>query len=107
MADAEQVSPATLLNQLASLDPQERRDLASIARGLSETFAEVPDGKTTSHVLGVLANLLDLSSTQFPCLCSSQHFWGGLDSRQLHQGTTGQNHKFWPVFFFINISRFA
>jgi len=26
---------------------------------VSETFAEVPDGKTASHVLGVLAHLLE------------------------------------------------
>ena len=51
----------TLLDQLASLDPQERREVATIVRGLSETLAEVPDGKTTSHVLGVLARLLDPS----------------------------------------------
>ena len=59
MADTQEVSPATLLDQLASLDPQERREVATIVLGLSETFAEVPDGKTTSHVLGVLAHLLD------------------------------------------------
>ena len=28
-------------------------------RKVSETFADVPDGKTASHTLGVLANLLD------------------------------------------------
>ena len=61
MADTEEVSPATLLDQLAGLDPQERREVAAIVRGLSETFAEVSDGKTTSHVLGVLARLLDPS----------------------------------------------
>jgi len=60
MADRE-VSPATLLDKLASLDPQERREVATIVRGLSETLAEVPDGKTTAHVLGVLAHLLDPS----------------------------------------------
>ena len=43
----------------ASLDPQERREVATIIRGLSETLAEVPDGKTTSRVLGVLAHILD------------------------------------------------
>ena len=53
--------PATLLDRLANLDPQERREVATIVRGLSETVAEVPDGKTTSHVLGVLAHLLDPS----------------------------------------------
>ena len=59
MADTEEVSPATLLDQLAGLDPQERREVATIVRRLSETFAEVPDGKTASYVLGVLAHLVD------------------------------------------------
>ena len=40
MADWEQVSPANLLDQLADLDPQERREVATIVRGLSQTFAE-------------------------------------------------------------------
>jgi len=61
VADTEEVSPATLLDQLASLDPPERREVATIVRRLSETLAEVPDGKTTSHMLGVLAHLLDPS----------------------------------------------
>ena len=59
MADMEEASPATLLDQLASLDPQERREVATIVLGLSETFAEVPDGKAASYVLGLLARLLD------------------------------------------------
>jgi hypothetical protein len=59
MADSAQMSPANLLDQLADLDPEERREVATIVRGLSETFAEVSDGKTASHVLGVLAHLLD------------------------------------------------
>jgi hypothetical protein len=61
MIDMAEVSPANLLDQLADLDPQQRREVATIVRGLSETLAEVPDGKTTSHVLGVLAHLLDPS----------------------------------------------
>ncbi len=61
MADPEQVSAATLLDQLAMLDPRERREVATIVRGLCETLAAVPDAKTTSHVLGVLAHLLDPS----------------------------------------------
>jgi hypothetical protein len=61
MADSEAGSPTNLLDQLADLDPQERREVATIVRGLSETLAEVSDGKTTSHVLGVLAHLLDPS----------------------------------------------
>ena len=60
MADTDK-TPAPLLDELASLDPQERRQLAATLRRLSETLAEVPDGKTTSHVLGVLAHLLDPS----------------------------------------------
>ncbi len=58
MPDTEK-SPAMLLDELASLHPQARRKLATILRQVSETFAEVPDGKTTSHTLGVLAHLLD------------------------------------------------
>jgi len=50
---------AVLLDELAALDPAQRRQVAEELRQLSETFAEVSDGKTTSHVLGVLAHLLD------------------------------------------------
>jgi hypothetical protein len=60
MADTDKTA-ATLLDELAALDPQERREVATIVRRLSENLAEVPDGKTTSHVLGVLAHLLDPS----------------------------------------------
>ena len=59
MSDTEQASPATLLDELASLDPQERREVATIVRGLSETLAEAPDGKTASYVLGLFAHMLD------------------------------------------------
>jgi len=59
VADSPGTAAATLLDQLAMLDPKERQQVATIVRGLSETFAHVPDGKTTSHVLGALANLLD------------------------------------------------
>ncbi len=59
MIGMEEASPANLLDQLADLDPQERLQLAATLRRLSETFAEVSDGKTASHVLGVLAHLLD------------------------------------------------
>jgi hypothetical protein len=61
MVDTQGRLPSPLLDQLANLDPQERREVATIVRGLSETLAEVPDGKTTSRVLGVLAHLLDPS----------------------------------------------
>jgi hypothetical protein len=33
--------------------------VAKELRQVAETFAEVPDGKTASYVLGVLAHLLD------------------------------------------------
>ena len=65
MVDTRGPSSTTLLDQLANLDSQERREVATIVRGLSETLAEVPDGKTTSHVLGVLAHLLDAPDS--PC----------------------------------------
>ena len=51
----------TLLDELAALDPARRRELAAALRAVAETFAEVPDAKTASHVLGVLAHLLDQS----------------------------------------------
>ena len=50
-----------LLDGLAALDPVQRRKVAKELRKVSETFAELPDGKTTSHVLGVVAHLLDPS----------------------------------------------
>ena len=58
MADTD-YSPETLLADLAALDPAQRREVARQLRTVSETLAEVPDGKTTSHVLGVLVRLLD------------------------------------------------
>jgi hypothetical protein len=48
-----------LIDELATLDLAHRRELAAVLRGLSETLAEVPDGKTASHVLGVLAHMLN------------------------------------------------
>lgn len=60
MPDSEKAA-GMLLNDLAALDPAQRREVAKELRNLSETFAEVPDGKTASHVLGVLAHLLDPS----------------------------------------------
>ncbi len=52
-------SSPPLLDELVSLRPQERRQLATVLRRVCETFAEVPDGRATSDVLGVLAHLLD------------------------------------------------
>ena len=57
------MSPVMLVDELAALDPEARRELATTLRQVSETFAEVADGKTTSHVLGVLARLLDPALT--------------------------------------------
>ena len=52
-------TPATLLDELVALDPPQRGQLANELRKVAETFSEAPDGKTASHVLGVLAHLLD------------------------------------------------
>ena len=60
MSDKE-MSSARLLDELAALEPQPRRQLATTLRQVSETLAEVSDGKTASHLLGVLAHLLDPS----------------------------------------------
>ena len=57
MPDSEKT--AMLLDELAALAPAQRRKVAMLLKNVSETFAEVPDGKTASHVLGVLAHLLD------------------------------------------------
>jgi len=43
MADSE-MSSATLVNEMARLDLQERRGMATTLRQVSETFGDVPDG---------------------------------------------------------------
>jgi hypothetical protein len=58
-AVADNKTSTVLLDQLAALNPTRRRELAAALRGVAETLAEVRDGKTASHVLGVLAHLLD------------------------------------------------
>lgn len=58
MSDRE-MSPATLLDELAALEPQARHQLATTLRQVSETLVVVPDGQKASYVLGVLAQLLD------------------------------------------------
>lgn len=58
MADTDKTA-ATPLDELAALDQTERQEIAEALRKVSETFADVPDGKTTSHTIGVLAHLLD------------------------------------------------
>ncbi len=57
MTDTE-TTAGKLLADLAALNPSQRREVAKELRQVSQTFAEVPDGKTTSHVLGVFAHLL-------------------------------------------------
>jgi hypothetical protein len=47
-----------------------------IVRRLSENLAEVPDGKTTSHVLGVLAHLLDPDASDWVQLGSCLYLRG-------------------------------
>ena len=61
MAHTEEIPERSLPDELAGLDPDERREVAAILREVSETFAEVPDGMTAAHMLGVLAHLLDPS----------------------------------------------
>ncbi len=58
MVAAKPFRPA-LLDEIVSLDAQKRRELATALRQVSETFAEVPDGKTASYALSVLAYMLD------------------------------------------------
>ncbi len=52
-------TPATLLDELVALERAQRCEVAEELRKVAETLAEVPDGKTASHVLGVLAHMLD------------------------------------------------
>lgn len=56
-----QMPSPSLLGELASMNPRARREVATVLGQVSETFSQVPDGKTTSHVVGVLAHLLDPS----------------------------------------------
>ena len=58
MADTEKTA-ATLLDELVALGRAQRCEVAEELREVAETLAEVPDGKRASHVLGVLAHLLD------------------------------------------------
>lgn len=58
MSDTE-MSLGDLLDTLAALDSSQRSEVAKELKQVAQTFAEVPDGKTASHVLGVLARMLD------------------------------------------------
>ena len=50
-----------LLDDLAALDPPQRREMAAALRTVAETVAGVPDGRDTAHALGLLAHLIDPS----------------------------------------------
>ena len=58
MADTE-MSPSTLLDELAALDPAQRQEVATELRKVAATFAEVSDGRQTAHTLRLLAHWLD------------------------------------------------
>ena len=58
MADTKN-SPAMLLDELATLNPSRRHEVAAAVRKVAETFAEVPDGRHTAHTLGLLGHFLD------------------------------------------------
>ena len=60
MADSEKTA-ATLLDDLAALDPSQRREVATELRKVAETFAGVPDGRNMANTLRLLAHLLDLT----------------------------------------------
>ena len=49
----------SVLDELSSRDAKERSGLATTLRQVTETFAQVPDGKAASHVLDVLALSLE------------------------------------------------
>ena len=53
MADSEK-TPAMLLDDLAALDPDQRRVVAKELRKVAETFAEVPDGRHAAHIVRLL-----------------------------------------------------
>jgi hypothetical protein len=56
-----ETSHTALLNELAALDPSQRRGVAAALRRVAETFAGVPDGRDAAHTLRLLAHFLDAS----------------------------------------------
>ena len=54
-------SHAVLLDDLAALDPPQRRELAEELRKVAGTSAGVPNGRDTAHALRLLAHFLDPS----------------------------------------------
>lgn len=65
MADTERTA-ATLLDELAALDPQQRRRVAKELRQVAEAFAEVPDGREIARALRLLAHLLGPTDRRRP-----------------------------------------
>jgi len=58
MADRE-ISSGVLLDELAALDPKQRREVAKDLRKVAENFADVPDARHAAYTLGLLAYWLD------------------------------------------------
>ena len=58
MAETEKTA-ATLLAELAALDPPQRREVPKELRMVAENLAGVPDGRNTAHTLRLLAHILD------------------------------------------------
>jgi hypothetical protein len=50
-----ETSHTALLNELAALNPQQRRDVAAALRRVADMFAGVPHGRDTAHALRLLA----------------------------------------------------
>jgi hypothetical protein len=48
-----------LLDELAALDPPQRREVAAALRSMAETVAGVPDAGDTADALRMLAYMLD------------------------------------------------
>src|ERR1700688_2734272 len=49
------VAGLAVLDELAALDPPQRREAAKELRKVTETFAEVPDARDTAHTFRLLA----------------------------------------------------
>ena len=61
MADIDK-NPATLLAELAALDPPQRREVAAALRRVADMFAGVPHSReTATHTPRLLAHWLDPS----------------------------------------------
>jgi len=80
MADIDK-NPATLLAELAALDPPQRRDVAAALRRVADMFAGVPHGRDTAHTLRLLAHWLDPELT---CADPASNQTGLGRRKQLH-----------------------